>query len=116
MAAFLVRAVLSGIIVALIALFSRKSPALGGLIASIPLVSTLGMIWLWHDTRDNALIADYVSTAFWYFLPTMPMFLLIPYMLRSGNSFWLSLGLGCALTISLYVLMNFVLGKFGITL
>ena len=116
MGALIIRAVLSGIIVALIAIVARKSPGLGGLIASIPLVSTLGMIWLWHDTRDNLLIADYVSSAFWYFLPTMPMFVLIPYMLRSGSSFWLALGLGVALTISLYVLMNIALGKFGITL
>ena len=56
---FAVRALLSGLIVAAIALISRKNPGLGGLIASIPLVPTLGMIWLWRDTGDTKLVADY---------------------------------------------------------
>ncbi|MEK6637894.1 MAG: hypothetical protein AABY88_07395, partial [Pseudomonadota bacterium] len=61
--AFIIRALLSGMIVAAIALTAKRSPALGGLVASIPLVSTLGMIWLWRDTKDSALVADYVGSA-----------------------------------------------------
>ena len=95
-AAFLIRAILSGMIVAAIALIARRSPALGGLIASIPLVSTLGMIWLWRDTRDSYVVAEYVGAAFWYFLPSMPMFLLIPTLLRNGVNFWIALGAGLA--------------------
>ena len=57
MLAFAVRAVLSGIIVALIALVARRSPAAGALVASLPLLSVLGMIWLWHDTGDRVRLA-----------------------------------------------------------
>ena len=53
MLAFAVRAVLSGIIVALIAAVARRNPAAGALVASLPLLSVLGMIWLWHDTGDR---------------------------------------------------------------
>jgi hypothetical protein len=116
MMAFAVRAVLSGLIVAAIALIARKSPTAGGLMASIPLVSTLGMIWLWHDTRDPKLVADYVGSAFWYFLPSMPMFVLIPYMLRSGHGFWITLAAGCALTVLLYLATVMIAARFGITL
>ena len=115
-AAFVVRAVLSGLIVALIALVSRKSPGLGGLIASLPLVSTLGMIWLWHDSGDRLAVADYGQSSLGYFLPSLPMFLLIPWMLRHGWSFWLTLSAGALLTMLLYVLMNRALASFGITL
>lgn len=116
MSALVIRAVLSGLIVAAIALVARKSPTMGGLITSIPLVSTLGMIWLWRDTGDRALVADYVSSAFWFFLPTMPMFLLIPALLRNGVNFWAALAAGCALTILLYLITVNITARFGITL
>ncbi len=115
-AAFIVRAVLSGLMVALIALVARRSPGMGGLLASIPLVSTLGMIWLWVDTKDSGLVADYVGSAFWYFLPSMPMFLLIPALLRSGWGFWPALAAGCGLTIVLYLVTVTIAARFGVEL
>jgi len=111
-----IRALLSGFLVATIALIARKSPGLGGLIASIPLVSTLGMIWLWRDTGDPKLVADYVYSAFWYFLPSIPMFLLIPWMLRSGHGFWLTLSAGITLTFILYLLTIGIAARFGVRL
>ena len=114
--AFVIRAILSGLIVAAIAVIAKRSPALGGLVASIPLVSTLGMIWLWRDTGDSELVADYVGSAFWYFLPSMPMFLIIPALLRSGVSFWLSLAAGCAVTVLLYLVTINIAARYGIRL
>jgi hypothetical protein len=55
---FLVRAIVSGFIIAAIALVGRKAPALAAIIASLPLISILGMIWLWRDTGDSKLLAD----------------------------------------------------------
>ncbi len=115
-AAFIIRAVLSGLIVAAIAMLAKRSPAVGGLLASIPLVSTLGMIWLWRDTQDTELVADYVGSTFWYFLPSMPMFLVIPALLRHGFGFWVSLAAGCALTIILYLFTISIAARFGIRL
>ncbi len=115
-AAFIIRALLSGMIVAAIALIAKRSPALGGLVASIPLVSTLGMIWLWRDTKDSVLVADYVGSAFWYFLPSMPMFLLIPALLRNGVNFWIALCAGCVLTVLLYLITISIAARFGIRL
>ena len=112
--ALAIRALLSGIIVAAVALLAKKSPAMGGLLASIPLVSTLGMIWLWRDTGDRVLVADYVGSTFWYFLPSMPMFLIIPALLRRGITFWPALGIGCAITIALYLMMIAIAARFGL--
>jgi hypothetical protein len=44
------------------------------------------------------------------------MFLIMPWLLRSGVGFWASLALGCALTILLYVLMTWAGPKFGLRL
>ncbi len=112
--AFLIRLVLSAALIAIIALIARKSPGLGGLIASLPLVSTLGMVWLWVDTRNAESVANYAQSAFWYFLPSIPMFLLIPFMLRSGVNFWVSMSAGIVLTLVLYLVMNAVLNHAGV--
>jgi hypothetical protein len=114
--AFAVRAILSGIIVALVALLARRQPAMGALVASLPLISILGMVWLWRDTGDAANMARHAEATFWYVLPSLPMFLLIPAMLRAGHGFWTALAAGCALTVALYLVTVLVAARFGITL
>jgi len=111
-----IKAGLSGIIIAIVSEVARRSPALGALIVSLPLVSMLGILWLWHDTGDAERIAAHAQSTFWYVLPTLPMFLIMPAMLRGGVSFWASLAACCALTFVLYLVTVWLLGKFGIAL
>jgi hypothetical protein len=114
--AFWTRALLSGLIIALASTVARRQPALGSLIVALPLVSVLSMIWLWRDGADAETMARYVSGTFWYFLPTMPMFLLIPALLRRGFGFWPALGIGCAVAILLYFAMISAAARFGLKL
>jgi len=116
MTAFVIRAVLSGLIIALAALLARRSPAAGAMIAALPLLSVLAMIWLWRDTHDVERIAEQAEATFWYVLPSLPMFLLIPWMLRHGNPFWVAMGAGCFLTILLYLLTIVIAARFGVRL
>src|SRR3954447_2567503 len=113
---FIIKCALSGIIVAVVSEVARRSPAFGALIVSLPLVSLLGILWLWRDTGDVERIASHAQSTFWYVLPSLPMFLVFPAMLRGGTDFWSSIGLSCALTVFLYVLMAWSLPKFGINL
>ena len=101
-----IKAVLSGIIVAAVSEIARRNPGAGGLLASLPLVSVLGMIWLWRDTSDPARMAAHAEATFWYVLPSLPMFLLIPSLLRHGLPFWAALLAGCLLTVLLYLGMT----------
>jgi hypothetical protein len=111
-----VKAALSGVIVTIVSEVARRSPTLGALIVSLPLVSILGILWLWHDTSDVERIAAHAQSTFWYVLPTLPMFLVMPAMLRHGIGFWLSLTTGCVLTFILYLGMIRLLGRFGASL
>ena len=115
-AAFLVRAVLSGLIVAVIAILGRRAPALAALVASLPLLSILGMIWLWRDTGDRQLLANHAEATFWYVIPSLPMFLVVPWLLRAGWSFWAALAAGIALTFALYLATIAIAARFGIRL
>jgi hypothetical protein len=72
------KAALSGLLAALVSEIARQSPAFGALIASLPLISVMAVIWLWRDTGDNARIASHVEATFWYVIPSRPMFLLVP--------------------------------------
>jgi hypothetical protein len=110
------KAALSGVIIAVVSEVARRAPALGALIVSLPLVSLLAILWLWHDTGDSTRIAAHAEATFWYVLPTLPMFLLLPAMLRAGIGFWPTLAASCALTIALYIVTVWVLEKFGIAL
>ena len=112
----LVKAVVSGILIAVASEVARRWPGWGALIVSLPLVSILAMLWLWRDTQDPVRMAAHVEATFWFVVPSLPMFLLIPSMLRQGYSFWAALAVGCALTVALYLAMTWIGPKFGLRL
>jgi hypothetical protein len=112
----IIKAALSGVLIAIISEVAKRYPAFGGLIASLPLVSVLGMVWLWRDKPDVANMAAHAEATFWFVLPSLPMFLAIPVMLRHGMNFWVSLALGCFLTIVLYLGMMWLGPRAGLRL
>lgn len=113
---FVIKCVLSGIIIAAVSEIAKRSPALGALIVSLPLVSLLGILWLWRDTGDIERIASHAESTFWYVLPSLPMFLALPAMLRAGAGFWPSMAASCILTMALYSITAWILSKFSINL
>lgn len=112
----ILKALISGAIIAAVADVSKRFPGLGGLIASLPLISVLGMIWIWSETREPERLAAHAQATFWFVLPSLPMFLLIPFMLRRGWEFWPALIAGCVLTMALYAAMLWVGPRFGLKL
>ena len=112
----LTKALISGAIIALASELAKRNPGMGALLVSLPLVSILAMIWLWRDTGDPARIIDHARATFWFVLPTLPMFLVLPWLMVRGLSFWPSLGLSCLLTLALYLATVWILARFGIEL
>lgn len=113
---FFAKAALSGLLIALVSEIAKRNSAFGALVVSLPLISLLAMMWLWRETGDTARIADHAQATFWYVLPSLPMFLLLPLMLRAGVGFWPALLAGCVLTIGLYAATIVIAAKFGINL
>ena len=111
-----IKALLSGVVIATVSEVAKRNPAIGAVILSLPLTSLLAFIWLWRDTSDKEGIAALAQSTFWFVLPTLPMFLVLPALLRGGLGFWAALGLSCLLTILLYAAMVWALGRFGISL
>ena len=110
------KALISGAIVAAASEVAKRYPGFGGLLASLPLVSVLGMIWLWRDKPNAPNMIDHVEATFWFVLPSLPMFLVMPALMRRGVAFWPALAAGCALTMALYALMVWIGPRFGLKL
>jgi len=114
---YLIKVFLSAILIVLISEISKKLPLLGSLIASLPLISVIGMIWMYGEKADSEKIASHSEGTFWYVLPSLPLFLVLPWLMRKwGISFPLALGIGVVLTGVLYLLMTRILAKFGMNL
>jgi hypothetical protein len=96
-----------------IQLFSDR---LSALIIALPLASLLAMIWMHHGGQAPQRIANHAEGTFWFVLPTLPMFLILPWMLRNGWGFWPALGANCLLTIGFFWGTVMVLRRFGIDL
>jgi len=112
----LFKVLISAVLIVLIAEASKKAPNVGALIASLPLLSVLGMIWLYLDTRDTELIAVHSMGTFWFVLPSLPLFLVLPWLLRRDWSFIWALSLSCSLTLILYSAMVWLFTYFGVEL
>lgn len=102
-------------VVVLVSELAKRSDRLGGFIAALPMVTILTLIWLYIEQQPTGKISNHAWYTFWYVIPTLPMFLLFPYLLHRIG-FWLAL-LGCAIfTIVLFALYVVVLRRFGINL
>ena len=107
---------LTAAIVVAVSEFAKRSDRLGGFVAALPLVTVLALVWLHVERQPQAKLANHAYYTFWYVLPTLPMFLVIPALLRAGVGFWPALLAGCALTVLLYLVTIWALAKFGVTL
>lgn len=115
MAWMITKYLLTAGVVVLVSELAKKSDKLGGLVASLPLVTILALIWLYVENQPAEKIANHAWYTFWYVVPTLPMFLVFPILLpRVG--FWLTL-LACILiTIACFWLFALAVSRFGIEL
>ncbi len=103
----------AGIIWAVSELAKRNNYA-ASIIHSLPLTSLLALTWIYVETKDTRLIASHTHGTFWFVLPTLPMFLVLPALLKGGWGYWPALGLCLAGTFALYLLTMWVTKALGI--
>ena len=113
---FIVKAGLSGLIVAAVSEIARRYPGWGGLVASLPLTSILAMLWLWRDAGDPERVAELSVSTIWFFVPSVPLFIALPMLIRSGLGFWPSLAICVVGTLALYALMFWAAPRLGLRL
>jgi len=106
--------VTAGIIV-LVSELAKRSDKLGAFVAAMPTVTVLVLIWLYIENQSAEKISNHAWYTFWYVIPTLPMFLVFPYLIpRIG--FWPSLAASILVTTILFALIAQLLRRFGIEL
>jgi hypothetical protein len=112
----IIKVLISAAIITAISEVSKRSSLFGSILASVPLVSVMAIIWLYAETKDTAKISALSYDIFWLVMPSLSFFMALPLLLKYGLNFWLSLLIALAIMILLYYLMIFILGKFNIQL
>tara|TARA_B100000900_G_C20519326_1_gene691483 strand:+ start:339 stop:749 length:411 start_codon:yes stop_codon:yes gene_type:complete len=114
----IVKILLTAVIILIVTKLQLLSDRLSALLIALPLASILAMIWMRHESKipDQATriesIANHAYYTFWFVLPTLPMFLVIPWMLRKGHGFYFTLLVNAMLTTALFWLLVAILKKF----
>ena len=102
-------------VVVLISEVAKRSDRLGGLIAALPLVTVLALIWLYVENQSSEKISNHAYYTFWYVLPTLPMFLIFPYLLKKFG-FWTTISLSMMITLIIFYIFAKVMKSFGVDL
>ena len=116
MLSLIIKAALSGVIVAAVSEIARRYPGYGGLVASLPLTSLLAMIWLYRESSDAERVAELSVSTIWFIVPSIPLFIALPLLIRSGIGFWLGMALCIAGTLALYAAWFWAAPRLGIKL
>lgn len=107
---------LTAIIIVAVSEIAKRSSFWGAIIASLPLTSLLAFVWIYLETGNTQNIATLSQSIFWLALASLPLFLILPALLRHGLAFWPSLGLACMITVGAYFGLVWVLTRAGIHL
>lgn len=113
---YALKIIISAVLIVVVAEVAKRSSFIGGLIASLPLISILAFVWLYVDTRSTERIAALSYSIFWLVLPSLSLFIALPWLLRKTGSFYVSLGGGIAVMLMFYLALVLVLKRFNIEL
>ena len=102
-------------IVVFVSEVAKRSDKLGGFVAALPLMTLLTLIWLFIENQPEDKIANHAYYTFWYVIPTLPMFLLFPYLLAKLG-FWITMGASVVVTVICFGVLAIAMKNFGVHL
>ena len=116
MAYLIFKTTISAIIIVAISEISKRNSLIAAILASLPLVSFLGMIWLYIDTNSKKQVAQLSKNVFWMVIPSLSLFIVLPLLLKTNMNFYLSLFIATVIMIIIYFIMIYFLQRFGINI
>ena len=111
---FVFKIALSAIVIAVISEISKRYSLTGGILASLPIVSVLAIIWLYVDTGSAEKVSKLSTSIFWMVLPSLTLFIMLPLLLKNKVPFYGALIISSIIMVVFYYLMILILKKFGI--
>ena len=113
---YITKYAVTALVIVVVSEVAKRTDRLGALIAALPFVTIMVMIWLHIERQGTEKVARHAFYTFWYVIPTLPMFLLMPWLLSKGLNFWASLGACVVVTVLSFWLTVAVASLFGVDL
>jgi hypothetical protein len=113
---YLVKTLISALLIVVVSECSKKNQWLGGIIAALPLLSILAMVWLYWETKNVDKVINLSYGVFWMVLPSLPFFLILPMFLRKEVPFFIALVLSCLVLFLIYISTMWIYNRAGIKL
>jgi len=111
---YLIKIVLSAVLITIISEIAKRSSFWGAITASLPFISILAFVFLYHETKDLQKVSNLSADIFWLVIPSLALFLALPYLIKRGIEFYSALGISILITIVAYFLLTNILQYFKI--
>ena len=113
---YLIKVIITAILVVIVSEVSKRSSVIAGILASIPLLSFIAIFWMYYENKDLTVIINFSKAIFWLVIPSLLFFVALPMLLKKGVNFYLSMTLSASIMVLFYYLMVLILKKFNITI
>ena len=102
----LTKFIVTALLIVLISEIAKVNDKLGGLIAAMPIMTLLVILWMYYDGNSNEKISSHISYTLFYIIPTIPMFLIFPFVI-SKFGFYIAFLISILITVIFVTIMNF---------
>jgi hypothetical protein len=111
---YVIKISVTAVLIVAISEIAKRSSFFGALLASLPLISLLAILWLYIDTKDVLKVSALTTSIFWLVLPSLALFITLPLLLKHGLNFYVSISISIGLTVGCYWLMVTLLNHYGV--
>ena len=113
---YVLKVAISALLIVAVSEISKRYSLAAGILASLPIVSVLAMIWLYIDTSSVEKVSQLSTSIFWMVLPSLSLFAMLPLFLKSKVPFYAALTISALVMLLLYYLMIVILKRLGVPL
>ncbi|OGG96832.1 MAG: hypothetical protein A2527_00835 [Candidatus Lambdaproteobacteria bacterium RIFOXYD2_FULL_50_16] len=110
-----IKLLLTGAIVTGATELAKTSGRLGAFVMVLPWMTLTTIVWLRVEGYQDK-IPDLLRPTLWYIIPSLPIFIGLPWLMDKGYNLWISLGFLAFLGTLLFVVEVWILKFFGVEL
>lgn len=115
MAFFLTKIFVSALVIAIVTEVAKLSDKWSGLIAALPTMTFLILLWMHFEGASDGKVARHVGFTIYFLLPTLPLFFALPFII-SKFGFWPAFLASILLTALLVYMFNLLYERFGVNI
>ena len=107
-----IKIVITVLVIVTITEVAKLNDRIGGLIAALPFTTLIILFWLYYEDNSVEKISNHVSYTLLYVLPTLPMFLVFPYLINKFGFYW-SIFISVLITAFFIIIVHYLSKKYG---